>query len=202
MSPASSSGHDKQSSSSKRKEEIERLLEELRQEFGFVHQTNFSADPISSPIPITSGPKISLPSTDGLKEGDVFNMFYSELLIHMLRCTNDRFRILGVLTDHRQKNNFSITLQELINYLACYFALGVIGRDDWESSWESDDKSEGILGNPFIKSTLSKYKFRKINRNLSAKLEFVRDYVNVTSQRYYSPTINLSADDQLQKWKG
>jgi hypothetical protein len=53
-----------------------------------------------------------------------------------------------------------------------------------------------------MKSTLSKYKFRLINRHLSAKLEFVRDYVNVTSQRYYSPTINVSADDQLQKWKG
>ncbi len=30
----------------------------------------------------------------------------------------------------------------------------------------------------------------------------MRDYVNITSQRYYSPTINVSADDQFQKWKG
>jgi hypothetical protein len=130
MSPASSSKHHKETSSPKQKKETERLLDILRRGFGFVHQTNFSGDPISSPIPITSGPKISLPDDDGLKEGDVFNMYYSGLLVHMLKCTNDRFRILGVLADNKYKTNFSITQQELINYLACYFALGVIGRDD------------------------------------------------------------------------
>lgn len=66
--------------------------------------------------------------------------------------------------------------------------------------WRREENSnEGLLGNRFFKETMSWNKFSMIRRGFQTNLdEFIAHYHKV-SKKYYSPSLLISVDDDLDK---
>lgn len=186
----------------KRKEVSNGKLEDERKEKGFIHNTKFTPPKNSLPQITTFGPQQLPKPSDQLKESDAFYLFFDGLLDHIVTHTNEHLQKHNITTSPDSSTILQVTKEDIINYFACFFALGAVGCNDFSLAWTKLEKFDGLVGNLFVQTTMSKSRFVKIHRSFQANLEFIRDHVRYISNHLFIPSSHLSCDDQLQKYKG
>jgi hypothetical protein len=94
---------------------------------------------------------------------------------------------------------FSITNQDMLNYLALEYATSLVDMKELRWYWKTKDTCSNLLGNDFFKNTMSMNKFLIIRRGFQADFKGFMEHYNRISQQYYEPALRVSFDDDLDK---
>ncbi len=169
---------EKEPSSKKRKpmtkEEKEELQREQREEEGFTSSPSIY-NPFSQSFPPTTkfGPQQLAKNIT--TEADVFSLFFTNtLLSHLIERTNQYAK------DHDKRLNpeesiLSVTKQDILNYLALFFTMGLLRSGRKRAYWEKETTNSGIFCNSFFHRVMGSRKWCLIDRCLQVNaMIFIR----------------------------
>lgn len=93
------------------------------------------------------------------------------------------------------------TRGELRNFFTCLLALSIVDYKAFPLAWQKDDE-HGLLGNPFLQSTMSYTRFRTLYRCVNADVIAWTAHFNETNAREWILGQHVCFDDDVDRFKG